>query len=247
MWCHLPLIASLQKSTKELFPTVEYAWTSIPTYPSGMIGFVVASLDPKRDLTKAVRSVAPTRYWSPAVHSAAFVKPEFLRKGIQDGAAKASSSKASPKKILLLGSGFVAQPAADYILRRSENSLTIGCRTLSAAKAFVSTLSGPAEAVSVDVSDAKALDEQVSKHDLVISLIPYIHHKAVVESAIRHKKNVVTTSYVSPAMEALHEEAKKAGITVMNEIGLDPGIDHLYAVKMIDEIHKEGAKVRSPL
>jgi len=146
---------------------------------------------------------------------------------------------------LLLGSGFVAQPTEDYILRRSENSLTVGCRTLSAAQAFVSTLSGPAEAVSVDVSDASSLDEQVKKHDLIISLIPYTHHKAVIESAIRFKKNVVTTSYVSPAMEALHEDAKKAGIIVMNEIGLDPGIDHLYAVKMIDEIHKEGGKVDS--
>jgi len=145
----------------------------------------------------------------------------------------------------LLGSGFVAQPTADYILRRPENSLTVGCRTLSAAQAFASSLQRPAEAVSIDVSDPKALDALCAKHDLVISLIPYIHHKAVIESAIRNKINVVTTSYVSPAMMELDEQAKKAGITVMNEIGLDPGIDHLYAVKIIDEIHAEGGKVDS--
>jgi saccharopine dehydrogenase (NADP+, L-glutamate forming) len=67
----------------------------------------------------------------------------------------------------------------------------------------------------------------------------------VIKSAIRNKKHVVTTSYVSPAMLELDEEAKKAGITVMNEIGLDPGIDHLYAVKTIDEVHKAGGKILS--
>lgn len=67
----------------------------------------------------------------------------------------------------------------------------------------------------------------------------------MIKSAIRNKKNVVTTSYVSPAMMELDEEAKKAGIVVFNEIGLDPGLDHLYAVKTIDEVHKAGGKVTS--
>ena len=83
------------------------------------------------------------------------------------------------------------------------------------------------------------------KNDVVVSLIPYTFHAAVIQSGIREKKNVVTTSYISPAMLALEDEAKKAGITVMNEIGLDPGIDHLYAVKMIDQVHKEGGKILS--
>ena len=100
-------------------------------------------------------------------------------------------------------------------------------------------------AISLDVNDSKALDEQVGKHDLVVSLIPYTYHAAVIKSAIRGKKHVVTTSYVSPAIAELDTEAKKAGITVMNEIGLDPGIDHLYAVKTIDEVHKAGGKITS--
>lgn len=80
---------------------------------------------------------------------------------------------------------------------------------------------------------------------MVVSLIPYTFHPAVIKSGIREKKNVVTTSYVSPAMLELEDDAKKAGITVMNEIGMDPGIDHLYAVKMIDEVHKAGGKILS--
>lgn len=70
------------------------------------------------------------------------------------------------------------------------------------------------------MNDDKALDDEVGKHDLVISLIPYTFHATVIKSAIRQKKHVVTTSYVSPAMLELDQQAKDAGITVMNEIGL---------------------------
>jgi saccharopine dehydrogenase (NADP+, L-glutamate forming) len=77
-------------------------------------------------------------------------------------------------------------------------------------------------AISLDVSDDAALDKELAKVDLVVSLIPYTFHAQVIKGAIRTKKNVVTTSYVSPAMKELEEDCKKAGITVMNEIGLDP-------------------------
>lgn len=244
MWLHLPLITELQASTKNLFPNVEYAWTSIPTYPSGTIGFLVASLDEKRDLKKPLRNIKPTRYWSPAIHKAAFVKPEFLRTAIAEGASKAAAAANKPtKKVLLMGSGFVAEPAAEYVLRRPDFELSVACRTLKAAQDFCSKLSRPAQAISVDASSEQSLDAAVKEHDLVISLIPYTMHKNIIASAIRHKKHVVTTSYVSDAMMELDEAAKKAGTIVMNEIGLDPGIDHLYAVKIIDDVHREGGKV----
>jgi saccharopine dehydrogenase-like NADP-dependent oxidoreductase len=97
--------------------------------------------------------------------------------------------------------------------------------------------------MALDVTSTPELDAQVAAHDLVISLIPYIHHAAVIKSAIKGKTNVVTTSYVSPTMRELDAEVKKAGIVVMNEIGLDPGIDHLYAIKTISEVHEKGGKV----
>jgi len=100
-----------------------------------------------------------------------------------------------------------------------------------------------AKPISLDVTDEKAVDAEIAKNDLVVSLIPYTFHATVIKSAIWSKKNVVTTSYVSPAMLELEEEAKKAGITVMNEIFLDPGIDHLYAVKTIEKVHKAGGKI----
>lgn len=100
-----------------------------------------------------------------------------------------------------------------------------------------------ANAIAIDVSNAKALEAEIAKVDLVISLIPYTFHAQVIKAAINVKKHVVTTSYVSEAMMALDKEAKAAGITVFNEIGLDPGIDHLYAVKTIDDVHKAGGKI----
>ena len=81
--------------------------------------------------------------------------------------------------------------------------------------------------ISLDVTDEKALDAEVAKHDLTISLIPYTFHVLVIKSAIRNKKHVVTTSYVSPAMQELDQQCKDAGITVMNEIGMDPGMSQL--------------------
>jgi saccharopine dehydrogenase (NADP+, L-glutamate forming) len=95
------------------------------------------------------------------------------------------------------------------------------CRTLESAQKLSQGVK-LATPTSLDVSDDSALDAAVSQHDLVISLIPYTFHATVIKSAIRSKKHVVTTSYVSPAMMELDAEAKKAGITVMNEIGLDP-------------------------
>ena len=95
------------------------------------------------------------------------------------------------------------------------------------------------------MTDSAALEKEIAKNALVISLIPYTFHAAVIKAAIAQKKHVVTTSYVSPAMMELDQAAKDADITVMNEIGLDPGIDHLYAVKTIDEVHKTGGKITS--
>ncbi|KAF2181813.1 saccharopine dehydrogenase-like protein [Zopfia rhizophila CBS 207.26] len=147
------------------------------------------------------------------------------------------------KSVLLLGAGFVTRPTAE-ILGNSGIKVTVACRTLEKAKALAKGVKN-ATAISLDVNDNVALDAEVEKVSVVISLIPYTHHATVIKSAIRKKKNVVTTSYASPAMMELDAAAKEAGITVMNEIGLDPGIDHLSAVLTIDEVHKAGGKVLS--
>lgn len=146
--------------------------------------------------------------------------------------------------ILLLGSGFVAHPTLAHLAKRPENKITVASRTKDKALKFIGNVKNTT-AIALDVTDKAALSRAVSEHDLVISLIPYIHHVTVIEAAIEHKKHVVTTSYVSDAIAALDEKAKAAGITIMNEIGVDPGLDHLYAVKTIDEVHAAGGKIKS--
>ncbi|KAJ7755317.1 saccharopine dehydrogenase [Mycena maculata] len=148
-------------------------------------------------------------------------------------------------KILLLGSGFVAGPCAEYLARDPANTLTVACRTLASASAFCAPLPHATPlALDVAAADPAALEAAVAAHDLVISLVPYTHHAAVVQAAIKGKTHVVTTSYISPALRALDGAARTAGIVVLNEAGLDPGIDHLYAVKVIDAVHAKGGKVK---
>lgn len=147
------------------------------------------------------------------------------------------------RKALLLGSGFVATPTVE-VLSKAGVQVTVACRTLEKAQKLAGGFPGT-NAISLDVNDTDALEREVGQHDVAISLIPYTYHAAVIKAAIKTKKHVVTTSYVSPAMEALDAEAKEAGITVFNEIGLDPGLDHLYAIKTIDEVHKAGGKITS--
>ena len=147
------------------------------------------------------------------------------------------------KKVLLLGSGYVTKPCVQ-VLTEAGVDMTVACRTLKDAESLAAQFSNT-RAISLDASDPKALDEAISKVDLVISLIPYTLHANVCQSAIRNKKNVVTTSYRNPQMMELDAQAKEAGVTILNEIGLDPGIDHLYAVKTIDEVHRHGGQVTS--
>lgn len=254
LWLHAQFIKELQQSTREIFTVAEYAFTTIPTYPSGQIGFMICAKGEKRDLKTPVRKVPNTIYYNESVHNAAFVLPEFARSLLGDGkkvgpifgreALEIASANKQQRRILLLGSGFVARPAAEYLARRPENHLTVACRTLEKAQRLTQGLAN-ATAISLDVGATDALEAAIARHDLVISLIPYIHHAEVIKAAIKGKTHVVTTSYVSPSMLELDEEAKKAGIVVMNEIGLDPGIDHLYAIKTIDEVHSKGGKVLS--
>ena len=135
LWLHLPLIKELRTFTSQLFAVAEYAFTTIPTYPSGQIGFIVCSKEKGRDLRTPLREVKDTRYWNKEVHKAAFTLPEFGRAMLEEGKdlgpkfgrelLKVQNNKPT-KKVLLLGSGFVARPCAEYIVRDPRNELTIG-------------------------------------------------------------------------------------------------------------------------
>lgn len=158
-------------------------------------------------------------------------------------ATKSHTANKRHSKVLLLGAGFVTRPTA-VELDKAGIYVTVACRTLESAKKLCEGLE-KANPITLDVSDNAALEREIAKVGLVISLIPYTFHARVIQAAINVKRHVVTTSYVSEAMMALDQQAKDAGITVFNEIGLDPGLDHLYAVKTIHEVHQAGGKITS--
>ncbi|KAK7966235.1 uncharacterized protein PG986_000512 [Apiospora aurea] len=137
----------------------------------------------------------------------------------------------------------VAQPCVDYLLRNPNNAVTVACRTLSSAEKLVGS-HPQAKALELDIASTPELEQAIAAHDIVVSLVPFIYHAHVAQLAIKSGTNVVTTSYISPAIRALDGPSRDAGVTILNEVGVDPGIDHLYAVKTISEVHAKGGKVR---
>lgn len=121
------------------------------------------------------------------------------------------------KKILLLGAGMVAKPITDYLLT-NHYQLTIASRTIEKAENLIKGRTN-GKAVAWTVDDLTTLDQMVAEHDLVVSLLPYTFHATVAKTCIKHKKHMVTTSYVSDEMKALDQAAKNAGILILNEIG----------------------------
>lgn len=101
--------------------------------------------------------------------------------------------------------------------------------------------------MSLDVTDAAALGHLIAAHDIVISLLPYTMHLPVAEACIEQGRDLVTTSYQTPAMEALEDRARAAGVTILNEVGLDPGLDHLEALRVVRDVHAKGGAWAWPL
>jgi saccharopine dehydrogenase (NADP+, L-glutamate forming) len=100
--------------------------------------------------------------------------------------------------------------------------------------------------VTLNVSaEGDKLNELVAAHDLVVSLVPAPFHPLVARAAIANGKNMVTASYVSPELAELQAEAKAAGVVILNEVGLDPGIDHISAVALLDAVKRTGQKILS--
>ena len=146
------------------------------------------------------------------------------------------------KKVLILGAGLVAQPIVRYLLDQGI-AVTVASNTPDRAEAMIAGHKN-GENIDWSVDDKHTLDKLVKDHDIVVSLLPFVYHLMVAEYAIKHKKNMVTSSYVKPEMEALDAEAKKAGIIILNELGLDPGIDHMSAMRIIDNVHDKGGKIK---
>lgn len=143
--------------------------------------------------------------------------------------------------ILVLGAGFVAGPFVRYFLENPGLRVRIG--DLEPDKAAALAVHPRASSFGLDLRDEAALAREVAAADIVISLVPYAYHVTVARTCLRLGKNMVTTSYVSEAMRALDGEARRAGISILNEVGLDPGLDHMEAMRMIHGVQSAGGRV----
>ncbi|XP_069812633.1 alpha-aminoadipic semialdehyde synthase, mitochondrial-like [Dendropsophus ebraccatus] len=151
----------------------------------------------------------------------------------------------SKKRILVLGSGYVSEPVIGYLTRDPNVEIT----AVSMIKDQVDHLSkkyNNTTPLEMDVlKSEEKLSSLVKKHELVVSLLPYSAHPLVAKQCIKNKVNLVTASYLTPSMKELQQSVEDAGITIVGEMGLDPGLDHMLAMECFDKAKDVGAKVES--
>ena len=149
------------------------------------------------------------------------------------------------KKILVLGAGRSSSSLIRYLLDKSiENNWQVTVADLDQKLAAEKTGDHPrGTAISFNVLDTARRDLLISHSDIVISMLPASMHYAVAETCLGHRKSMVTASYVSTELKKLDREALKKGVLILNEMGVDPGIDHMSAMRIIDRIRGEKGKL----
>jgi len=149
------------------------------------------------------------------------------------------------RKILVIGSGKSASYLIKYLIDKSVSEklyIIVGdINTLNAKKLIDDHQN--AEAIKLDVFDKSSRENAIKNADIVVSMLPARFHIEVAKDCVSFGKNMVTASYVSKEMQALDSEAKSKGLIFMNEIGVDPGIDHMSAMQILDRIRDKGGKV----
>lgn len=149
------------------------------------------------------------------------------------------------KKILIIGAGKSSSYLIKYLLDKSDEEklhLTIADISIENTLKLIDNHKN-ANAIKFDLFQQQQRENEIKKTDIVISMLPARFHIAVAKDCIKFKKHLVTASYVSKEIKALDEDAKKNGLIFMNEIGLDPGLDHMSAMKVIDRIRDNNAKL----
>ncbi len=149
------------------------------------------------------------------------------------------------REILIVGAGKSTSVLIDYMLGQADKEdlfLRIGDLDLENARKACSNHS-KCEAFQLDVFKAESREPAIERADIVISMLPARFHIEVARDCVKFGKNMVTASYISDEMKALDEDVKAKGLVFMNEIGVDPGIDHMSAMQVIDRIRDKGGKV----
>lgn len=149
------------------------------------------------------------------------------------------------RNILIIGAGRSASCLVKYLLDKSTSEnlhIIIADKVVESAKKMAGNHPN-AEAISLDIFDEKARKEAVKNANIVISMLPARFHLEVAKDCVTYDKSMVTASYVSNELMELDKAVKEKGLVFMNEIGLDPGIDHMSAMQIIDRIRDNGGKL----
>ena len=157
----------------------------------------------------------------------------------------ATTTNKRMRNILIIGAGRSASSLIKYLLEKSTQEnlhLTIGDLSLELAQRKTNNHPN-ATPIALDINNVEQRQSEIQKADIVISMLPAHMHIDVAKDCVTFKKNMVTASYVSDAIQSLDAEVKANGLIFMNEIGLDPGIDHMSAMKVIHEIEEKGGKM----
>ncbi len=149
------------------------------------------------------------------------------------------------KKVLILGAGLSASTLIRYMIDHSEECdwiIRLGDISLELCEQKIAGHKNGV-AFEFDVKNQKQVDREVKNADLVISMLPASFHYIIAKACLDHAVNMVTASYVSKEIRAMDQKAKEKGIIILNEIGVDPGIDHMSAMQVIDRIKEKGGKI----
>lgn len=149
------------------------------------------------------------------------------------------------RQILVIGAGKSTSALISYLLERSQKEdlfLTIGDIDANQARKVCGN-SSRCKAIELDVFNPESREVAIKDADIVISMLPARFHIEAARDCIKFNKNLVTASYVSKEMKALDGEVREKGLIFMNEIGVDPGIDHMSAMQVIDRIRNKGGKM----
>jgi len=170
---------------------------------------------------------------------------EYIAALREANATKFVGDFSSGKKALILGAGYVSAPVVEYLTRDPDLGVTVASGLKAEADSLASKFER-VEPVLLDVIERPdKLDDLMKSHDVVVSLLPWTLHPKVAERCIANKVNMVTASYLSENLKNLHQEAVDAGITVVNECGVDPGIDHFLALECFHDVKNGGGKIES--
>jgi saccharopine dehydrogenase (NADP+, L-glutamate forming) len=147
------------------------------------------------------------------------------------------------KQVLVLGAGMVARPLVEYLLAQPDLAVEVLDIIPDKARLLVAGHQR-GKAGSLDLDDPARLETAIGAADLVVSLAPNVYHPKVAAACLKLRKHLVTASYVGEAMRALDAEARRTGLVFLNEMGLDPGIDHMESMRIIHDLRGRGGQIR---